>query len=251
MGDIKLLSYANVYKITNSINNLIYVGCSTQELNIRYNSHKCRAKTNDTKIYEAMRNIGILNFKIELIEEYKDITKRHLLEQEEKYIRLFNTVECGYNMKYSNYNPLCIHNKQKDTCKICKGNRICEHNKYINNCILCDGTNLCEHKKIKGTCKSCNSIKCEHCNLILGCKTTLKRHQLTCNNHELCEHKIQKRKCEECNYKECECGQRFNTNYGLTRHKKTCADKTIKCKCGASFKEQKGLKRHLREKCKL
>jgi len=252
MSDTKLLSYGIVYKISNTINDLLYIGCSSRDINRRMSCHIVSAKTTNNKFYTEMRNLGILNFNIELIEEYQNITKKQLLEKEDYYIKLFNTVENGYNTKYSNYNNKCIHNKEKTTCRICKGNRICEHNKYKPNCSLCEGANLCIHEKIKNTCKECNSIKCEHCNIILGCKSTLKKHLKTCDKYELCEHKIRKNKCDECNYKYCECGKKFKNNYGLSRHKKeSCGNKKIICKCKAEFKDETGLKRHLKNRCKL
>ena len=62
-----------IYKITNTINNKIYIGQTVQSLNMRWNKNTYDAKVNcdnlHRPLYNAFRKYGMDNFKIELIEE--------------------------------------------------------------------------------------------------------------------------------------------------------------------------------------
>lgn len=91
-----------IYKITNNLNNLIYVGQTTKSLNNRYWIHVNDSKRLDrykgSKLYNAMRKYGFNHFKIELIEE----TENTQLDEREKYwINYYNSKNNGYNMTLS------------------------------------------------------------------------------------------------------------------------------------------------------
>jgi len=59
----------NIYKITNLLNGKIYIGSTTQPINIRFNGHKSFARHRaKTIIHKAMASHGINNFMIEPIE---------------------------------------------------------------------------------------------------------------------------------------------------------------------------------------
>lgn len=87
-----------IYKITNNLNNKVYIGQTTQSLTRRFNCHCC----NDTSgrgrnmyIKRAILKYGKEHFKISLIEE----TPIELLDDREIYwISYYNSYEEGYNL---------------------------------------------------------------------------------------------------------------------------------------------------------
>lgn len=84
-----------VYKITNLINNKLYVGITKQSLKSRLNQHF----SNDYPIGKAMKKYGKENFKIEILETVDNI--KDALEKETNYISMFNTSitnNQGYNI---------------------------------------------------------------------------------------------------------------------------------------------------------
>lgn len=86
-------NYSKVYKIINSIDDEIYIGSTTyQYLCNRMNQHRMSCKDisgrRDSKLYNKMRELGIENFKIELLEEVKCDNKEALLIKEQEYIDL-------------------------------------------------------------------------------------------------------------------------------------------------------------------
>lgn len=89
-----------VYKITNKINNKVYIGLTTQSLKYRWGRHVTEARNpnNCKHLYKAMRKYGENNFMIEIIEETDDFQK--LGELERYYIKLFDSTnpQRGYNL---------------------------------------------------------------------------------------------------------------------------------------------------------
>ena len=140
---------SKIYKIVNDIEELIYIGSTTQKLCLRMGGHRTRAKNNqsNTKLYEHMRNLGIECFKIELIELYPCETVEQLIAREGEYIRnlkpdlnkqiagrsqkeyyqdkkeLIRSYQKGYYD--TNKQLILAHKKEKNNCP-CGG-------KYINN----------------------------------------------------------------------------------------------------------------------
>lgn len=85
-----------IYKITNDINDKIYVGQTIYNIKNRFSNHICSAKRNEkTKLYNAMRKYGIEHFSISVIEECKD---ELLNEREIYFISKLNTIKNGYNI---------------------------------------------------------------------------------------------------------------------------------------------------------
>lgn len=90
-----------IYKITNDINNKIYIGKTEVSLANRWASHVCEQKKmrdhGRSKIHDAMRKYGIEHFKIEKIEEYPN---DQLNEREKYWIKTLNTLDdsFGYNI---------------------------------------------------------------------------------------------------------------------------------------------------------
>lgn len=87
-----------IYKITNLVNNKVYIGLTTQELKKRWKGHKQSSKTDERPLYRSIRKYGLDNFTIETI-EYVD-NMQLLGERERYYIKLYNSQnpKFGYNL---------------------------------------------------------------------------------------------------------------------------------------------------------
>lgn len=90
-----------VYKITNNINNYIYIGI-TNNFKRRMREHKNNVENINykykSKLYNAMRKYGVENFSSEIIEV---VNNREELEEREKYwISFYNSTDAniGYNI---------------------------------------------------------------------------------------------------------------------------------------------------------
>jgi len=85
-----------IYKISNNINNHVYIGCSV-DIEKRFKEHlnyeKSITQQNKT-LYKAFRKYGIENFTFKVIEECK---KEDLEERECFYIKQYNSYLDGYN----------------------------------------------------------------------------------------------------------------------------------------------------------
>lgn len=87
----------SIYKITNNINQKIYIGYTTQSISKRMNQHRNDDIGHDTVLGRAIAKYKWENFSYEVIEECEDREK--LLELERYYIKLYNSiVPNGYNM---------------------------------------------------------------------------------------------------------------------------------------------------------
>lgn len=84
-----------IYKITNTINDKIYVGKTHNSLEKRWKEHlRDSVRFFNRPLYSAMRKYGTYCFKIELIEE----CARDDSEEREKYwIKYYNSFGDGYN----------------------------------------------------------------------------------------------------------------------------------------------------------
>lgn len=86
-----------VYKIVNDVNDKVYIGVTQTSLEERFKKHKVDAFRHNSKIYKAMRDIGIEHFSIIEIDR---CSVAELGNKESYYIRLYNSVEDGYNTNY-------------------------------------------------------------------------------------------------------------------------------------------------------
>lgn len=89
---------SGIYKITNTINNLVYIG-QAKDINRRLIAHRCiehspNALEYNNQIHTAMRQYGIENFKFETIEE---CPIESLNEREKYWIAYYNSYKNGYN----------------------------------------------------------------------------------------------------------------------------------------------------------
>ena len=89
-----------IYKVINLINNKIYIGKTTQKLNIRINQHKYDAFKNNKKsyFYKSIRKYGWDNFKWEIIDNA--LSERDLNDKEVHWISYYdsNNSDIGYNL---------------------------------------------------------------------------------------------------------------------------------------------------------
>lgn len=85
---------AYIYKITNDINNKIYIGQTTRSLSKRWSQHKHNSKEGQTHLYRAMRKYGVEHFSIEKIVECPE---DELDKLECFYIEQYDSYENGYN----------------------------------------------------------------------------------------------------------------------------------------------------------
>ena len=89
-----------VYKISNNINNKVYIGITTHSLEYRWSRHltEGRNKNNTKHLYRAMRKYGLDNFSIEQIDSTDDFEELGKLER--YYIKKYNSQnpDKGYNL---------------------------------------------------------------------------------------------------------------------------------------------------------
>ena len=92
---------SKIYKITNLINNKIYIGYTKKELKERLYEHSNPRSKNAYKmpIVMAIKKYGIENFKIELLEESENDAYIHN-EREAYWIKKLNSInnKIGYNL---------------------------------------------------------------------------------------------------------------------------------------------------------
>ena len=86
-----------IYKITNNVNNKVYIGKTAFSIEKRFKEH-CRDAFKERQekrpLYAAMRKYGIENFSIEIIEECEDLVSS---DRECYWISQYKAFEKGYN----------------------------------------------------------------------------------------------------------------------------------------------------------
>lgn len=91
---------AKIYKITNDIDDLVYIGCTCSLLERRLTHHKndsIRETNKNRKFSQFILSHGIEHSNIHLIENYPCENLIQLLERESYWIKKFNSVENGLN----------------------------------------------------------------------------------------------------------------------------------------------------------
>ena len=86
-----------IYKITNKINEKIYIGKTLDTIEKRWNQHCSdykRERCEKRPLYNAMNKYGIENFEISLVEE---CDKNILSERETYWIEYYGSFKYGYN----------------------------------------------------------------------------------------------------------------------------------------------------------
>lgn len=99
----KIFENGYIYKITNLINNKLYIGQTTKTLKWRWLKHQNDAIDSpnqlDTKFARALRKYGVDNFKIEVIEHLTNCTRAELTLREHYWVVTLNTIADGYNVQ--------------------------------------------------------------------------------------------------------------------------------------------------------
>jgi group I intron endonuclease len=91
--------YIGVYVITNILNNKQYVGSTTRGFYIRYNAYKNAYSQNiNKKLKNSIIKNNLKNFIFSIVEV---TSAEEVREREEFYIKKFNTVQNGYNVRYT------------------------------------------------------------------------------------------------------------------------------------------------------
>lgn len=92
-----------IYIVKNKIDDKVYIGQTTC-VKQRWNDHKCNALTRKkkSKFYDAIRKYGVENFYYKILEE--DVLPEQAELKETEYIKLYNSVENGFNTKYRTTN---------------------------------------------------------------------------------------------------------------------------------------------------
>ena len=89
-----------IYKITNIINGLSYIGATKRTAAVRWREIAYSARTNPQRmIAHAIRKDGIENFKLDIIKKLIGQNLEHLKRAERFYISKFNSIKNGYNRR--------------------------------------------------------------------------------------------------------------------------------------------------------
>lgn len=84
-----------IYKITNDINDKVYIGQTSLTVEHRFKEHLIKAhglERQNLPLYNAMRKYGVEHFQVETIEETDNLNER-----EKYWIAQYNSYENGYN----------------------------------------------------------------------------------------------------------------------------------------------------------
>lgn len=113
----------NIYKITNNINGMIYIGCTTKSIQERLNSHKNAYKRKNNDLYIAMREFGFDNFSVEVVEHGEDNNIRY--DREVFYISKMDSTNpsIGYNRTIGGRGTIGYVFTDADKIKISNANR--------------------------------------------------------------------------------------------------------------------------------
>ena len=88
-----------IYKITNKMTNKIYIGSTKTSIEQRYQEHLTAKDT--SSLHKDIQELGPENFDIELVEKIEYIDDETLLIAETTYIMAYDSINSGYNTKYS------------------------------------------------------------------------------------------------------------------------------------------------------
>lgn len=98
-------AHGKIYKITNTKNDMLYIGSTSSTLSKRFATHKCTSKTSMYHIYMKIREIGIEHFRIILIENYPCQDKSQLEAREYEITNTFSKDKL-YNSMFNGIYPV-------------------------------------------------------------------------------------------------------------------------------------------------
>ena len=88
-----------IYKIINKMTNKIYIGSTKTSIEQRYQEHLTAKDT--SSLHRDIQELGPENFNIDLVEKSGYIDDETLLIAETTYIMAYDSINNGYNLKYS------------------------------------------------------------------------------------------------------------------------------------------------------
>lgn len=115
-----------IYKITNQVNNKIYIGQTVQPLHERLRRHASKYSM-CRKLHNSIQKHGINNFIIEEIDTTD--TQEKVDELEKFYIKTLNTIEAGYNLKEGGANGLLSDETKEKISESLQGHIVSEDTK--------------------------------------------------------------------------------------------------------------------------
>jgi hypothetical protein len=115
---------SKIYKILNVVDDEVFVGSTVQKLSCSMGNHRARYITGDKrmnrKLYKHMRDTGIKNFHIYLVEEYPCDSKKELYEREAYWIKeLGGTLNTERPREFNKKEWTREYGKKKIICEIC------------------------------------------------------------------------------------------------------------------------------------
>ena len=150
-----------IYKITNDINNKVYIGLTVNTLEYRFKQHKYDSKKGDKKLYKDMRKYGFEHFHIEELEK---CVNNQLGVRERFWISYYDSFYNGYNDSFGGeghltYDHDAILNtilEKKYTCQTIANQYGCGIN-VVYNVARMNGIDLSYCHKLKQYTKKNNS----------------------------------------------------------------------------------------------
>jgi group I intron endonuclease len=119
-----------IYKITNIINNKVYIGQTIHSIEKRWSRHNwnCTKERNAMAITNAIIKYGSENFKIEEIDRANNLEE--LNEKEIYYIKQFNSISPnGYNLETGGKNKRLSEETKRKISESNKGKKATEETK--------------------------------------------------------------------------------------------------------------------------
>lgn len=93
------MAYGYIYKITNTVNDKVYIGQTTKSVLVRFEMHKQASMTKSKQklhLYLAMNKYGMDKFSIVQIDSAD--SREELNEKERYWIKFYDSISSGYNM---------------------------------------------------------------------------------------------------------------------------------------------------------
>ena len=118
-----------IYKITNTVNDKVYIGATTRKLKVRWAAHKKDSRYGTCPIYKAIQKLGIENFNITEIEK---VENTDLYEREHYWIKYYDSYNNGYNCNYGGVGEIYLDSDRvlslyKETKSISEVHRLTGH----------------------------------------------------------------------------------------------------------------------------
>ena len=93
--EIYQYNIARIYRVTDGLKS--YYGSTVQEIQDRFEEHKLASRAGTSKFYRYMREKGADKFKIRLVEQFNYINTNHILQKENMFIELYDSIASGLN----------------------------------------------------------------------------------------------------------------------------------------------------------